>query len=137
MMKFDAKSYMIYQLLPDSKKIEFLMESIDGDVDEVTTKFYTEYFSEVAHQNSTELLVITLFSDGGNRVNVIFDDWHIHVNSNSEEGIESFSKTLFDKGYIMESVEVDPEIDKIFHLKYHKCFHTLNQSWELLPINYN
>lgn len=137
-LKFNSSSFVLYQILPDHKKIDFLNQIFDGDTTQTSKKFFEQHFKEIiAATGSTEIGIISYITTDGDKINVFFHKDHMHINSNKLIPIRDLISAVLRDGNI---VVLDTDMKKTksnrdrFHMRYYRAYRRANPTSWVLPI---
>lgn len=138
-LNFSNASFVLYQILPKQRKIDFLYDAFFGDnMDEISTRYFKAHMSGVIKPRpSTSLSIMAFLTADGSRVNIIMDSDTIHINSDKLKPITDLVHTAFMDGNILfrdVSALKTPENKDQFHLKYYRSYKKINPIPFIYPI---
>jgi hypothetical protein len=142
-LEFSNNSFVLYQILPDHKKILFLSETFDSEdtTDDITMRYYQNHFESILNKDgSTELGILSYTTVDGDRVNVIFQDNYVHVNSDRLIPIKELVSILFDDGNILVRdirLKKNKSNRERYHMRFYRAYKKINPEHWLLPIVLN
>jgi len=138
LLNFNNNSYVLYQILPDHKKIAFLNDSFDTDVMKLSQKYYEQHFAEIIHQQGdTEIGILSYLDPDGFKINIFFHDDYIHVNSERLKPIRDLVSVIFQDGNILvrdKSKKKTKHNKERFHMRFYRAYKKLNDIDGFLPI---
>lgn len=157
-LKFSNSSFVLYSILPDFKKIDYIyrglkVSNIKSTLDEqsenndnlvnmndIASEIYKEHFSEIISPvDDTQIGIISYMTKSDDVVNIFFYNGYIHVNSNKLKPIHEFINMVMLQGNIVtldKSKKKTPENKDRFHLRYYRAYRKIN-SLDLYPIILN
>lgn len=123
----DERGYIIYNVLPPDKKIQYLSEIFKGgNYPEITQDYINSFFKNLSRRGAFEFNTLVVKTKTGNIVNIIFDKNIIHINASNMSDIRTFIHTVIHNGSILFKLsEVKPS-DK-FHLPCYARYIKLNR----------
>lgn len=130
-LNFTNNSFVLYQILPNHKKIDFLNESFDKhDAALVADKLYFSHFDEIITPGEdTQIGILSYLSQDGSKINIIFHGNIIHVNSDRMKPIHELVYAIFNDGNIIyqdKSLKKNKYNRERFHMKYYRAYRKLN-----------
>jgi len=136
-LNFTNNSFVLYQILPDHKKIDFLNQSFDGDITQITDAVYKHHMREAFKQNdNVDIPILSYLTRDGAKVNVFFYKKFIHVNSNKLKPIHQLVTSAMVDGNILI---LEPDIKKTganrdqYHMRYYRVYKRVTPIDKSLP----
>ena len=138
-LNFSNESFVLYQILPNHKKIKFLMDSFDSeDVDELSIKYYRQHFAGVLSNYEDDVVgIVSYMTPDGYKVNVFFHDNYIHINSERLIPIKTIVHAIFTDGNILirdHSLKKTKKNKDRFHMRYYRAYIKVNPEGETIPM---
>lgn len=137
-LKFDNTSFILYQILPNHKKIDFLNQSFTGNISNISKAFYKQHFRNTLKHNAIiEVGILSYQTDTGAKVNIFLQDDYMHVNSDKLIPIrELIHATLYDGDILIldKTKKKTKENRDRYHLKYYRAYRRINPIDKFLPI---
>ena len=135
--KFTNSSFVLYQILPDYKKIDFLNRSFDNNVTKLTQEIYQKHFKEVLSPvGNTEIGIVSYLFQDTDKINIFFHNDMIHVNCNKLIPIRNLIKIAFMEGNILlldKSLKKNSNNRDRYHMRYYRAYRRINNG--LYPIS--
>lgn len=138
-LNFSNGSYVLFSILPLDKKIEFLDRIMNQeDADELSKEYYTDHFSEVLDDDEVnEIGILSYYTPENDKVNIIFHDNVIHVNSDKLTPIKHLIEEMFYDGNIVvrdKSYKKTKHNKHRYHMRFYRAYRKINIENEKLPI---
>lgn len=139
MLQFTNSSYVLYQILPDHKKIDFLNRAFESDIAKLSQEIYQNHFRSVlTTSEKTEIGIISYDTPEGERVNVFFHGDMMHINCNKLRPLRELVNTAFHDGSILirdRSLKKTTENRERYHMRYYRAYVNLNYDHYQYPIS--
>ena len=140
-LKFSSESFVLYQMLPNIKKVSFLYDTFNGDARSVATEYFKSHFGDVLNSNkNTTMSMMTFITRSGDKVNVIFEGNRMHINCGELKSIHQLVLSILMEGNIIyqdKSFTKTPENADRFFMRYYRVYIKVNRGNELYPISHN
>ena len=140
-LDFSNTSFVLYQILPDDKKIDFLNQAFDGNVVKTSQRFYEQHFkSVIAPSGETEIGIISYVTPDGAKINIFFHDDYMHVNSNKLVPIKELVGSAFMDGHILvldKTLKKTKDNRERFHMRFYRAYKKLNDPSRPFPLSQN
>jgi len=137
-INFNNISFTLYQILPDYRKIMFLNEIFDKDLNSISQKFYEEHFKDIINSDGVvDIEILSFLTPEGDKVNIFFHDDYIHVNCDRLKPIKDLVKVIFTDGNIIfrdKSLKKTKENRTRYHMRFYRAYKKLNEDDNFLPI---
>ncbi len=138
-LNFDNASFVLYQILPNHKKIEFLNDSFTGNIFDISKKFYENHFIKVVEPDKDiEVGILSYITHEGDKLNIFFHDGYMHVNCNKLIPIRELVHAAFSEGNILfldKTKKKNKTNREQYHMRYYRAYKKLNPDALFLPIS--
>lgn len=128
---------MLYQILPDHKKIDFLNQSFDGDISKISDRIYKQHFQNAFKKNgNNDIPILSYMTRDGDKVNVFFHRDYVHINSNKLKPIHQLVCAAMVDGNILLSEPIfkkTPENRDQYHMRYYRVYKRVTPMDKVLP----
>ncbi len=130
---------MLYQILPDHKKIDFVNKSLNSNnVPELSKSIYQEHFKGIiAPIGKTEIGILSYLTPKKDKVNIFFCDDYVHINSNKLTPIYDLVATAFIEGHILVldyTLKKNKENKERYHMRFYRAYKRLNDINRNMPL---
>lgn len=139
-LNFTNSTFVLYQILPNYKKIEFLYNSLEIGIDttQVAIQVYQNHFKDVISPvGKTEIGIVAYTTDSNDKVNMFFQNDEMHINCNKLLPIKDIICTSMTNGIILirdHSFKKTSANKDRYHLRYYRVYRRINYNDALLPM---
>jgi len=130
-LNFSTDSYVLYQILPNSKKFEFLYDTFHGDVKNISSSYFKTHFDEILSKKTVPALsIMTFLTKDGEKLNIFFERDTMHINCDSEAPINDAVKSLFNEGNILyhDKNAVRSVNSELFFMRYYRVYRRIGEA---------
>lgn len=138
-LNLSTGSYILYQILPIQRKLEFLSDIFRrSDSKQVSAEYFKDHFKDILEDNKLAAIeIVTFLTSDGDKLNVFTDTDCIHVNCDKLAPINNLVKLLLLQGNILYRDKKIKKTDRNRHrffMKYYRVYRKVNPAHELYPI---
>ena len=138
-LTFTNTSFVLYQIFPDHKKIDFLDQAFDGDIPKIAERLYQVHFEKIVEPSGDiDIDIISYITPEGGIVNIFCIDDILHINSNRLREIRHLVESAFYEGNILI---LDTTYKKTrtnrdrYHLRFYRAYKKINDDDDCIPLN--
>jgi len=136
MINFDLPSYVTYNVLTSTEKIQFFLDIITNGIGNASEKLYQDKFKEFYRDYGNSITILTYLYKRKYRVNIIQDGDVVHMNSTSKKALEDAISRILRAGDIIISSPTTKR-PKVCHLRHYRNYRKLNPPFYQFPIFYS